>query len=221
MKFQLLLPLLMVLLTGGCNVPLGGFASDDAPQEAPPAVYAGLAGQRVAVMVWASSPIRTEFNQIQLDLARMLENKLIARLGPEPEKDSKKAQTSSMQFLNAGSVVRYQREHPEVEALPITEVAPKLGRSLRLIYIEVEEFQIQSPQSILLLKGIGKATLRVVEVENGQAHIALEEKGITVLYPKDSPAGVVPTDKINERTVYEGTVTRLAEKIAQRFERKG
>jgi hypothetical protein len=214
----LMLSLLIVML-GGCNIPLGGFATDEPPKDVPPATYPGLPGQRAAIMVWALGPIRTEFNQIQIDLARMLQNKIVAAL--EPEKDQKKPEAPLIQFLNPGSVVRYQREHPEIEALPIVEVAPKLGAPLRLIYIEVEEFQIQSPQSIMLLKGFAKVTLRVVEVdERKQAKVVLEEKDIVAFFPKGAPAGVVPSDKLNERTVYEGTITRLADRISQRFTAK-
>jgi hypothetical protein len=209
---------LLVLMVGGCSMPLGGLLSDDdTPKDNPPATYNGLLGQHCAIMVWATGPIRTEFNQIQLDLARVLQNKIMAEFAPEKE-DKKKPAEPPLQFLNPGSVVRYQREHPEIEALPIAEVAPQLGAPLRLIYIEIEDFQIQSPQSLLLLKGYAKATLRVIEVDaRKQAKVVLEEKDITAFYPKDAPAGVVPTDKLNERTVYEGTVIRLAERLAQRF----
>jgi hypothetical protein len=196
--------LLLGLISIGCPGCAGGGTSDDEAAEKPEVTYAGLAGQTCAVLVWADLATRTEFNQAQIDLARALQGKLV------------KPEVPASQFIDPRSVVRYQREHPEMEGLPITEVAPHLGVT-RVVYVEIEQLQTQSPRSILLLKGAAKATLRVVEVAQGKARIAFEEAGITASYPRDVREGVVPGDRINERTVYEGTLLELATKLAARF----
>jgi hypothetical protein len=207
----------LVLWLGGCK-SVGLDDAENVPTEKPSAIYAGLAGQKVAIMVWADWRTRTEggFSQIQLDMARLLQQDLEQK---EVKSEKKKNPTPTMQFVDPRSIVRYQREHPEITFQPILEVAPRLGAS-RVIYVEIDHFQIQSPKSILLLKGEALANLRVVEVSNGQAKLALEEKEITALYPPNAPEGAVPSDKINERTVYEETLIQLSQKLAGRFKIK-
>jgi len=199
-----------------CLCLSGGCATDQHPQnryvEKPSAVYEGLKGHKSAVMVWADWRTRTEYNQIQVDTAKQLTEKL----EKNPKKDSKKSEAPAMQFVNPASVVRYQREHPEVMSMPIAEVAPKLGAQ-RVIYVEVEEFAAHAPDAIMLLRGHAKVTLRVLEVAGDKATVAFEEAGITANYPPESPEGVVPTDKVNVRTIYEGTLNLLTDKLAARF----
>jgi hypothetical protein len=69
----------------------------------------------------------------------------------------------------------------------------------------------------MILKGSTKANLRVLEVSGGVATLAFQEDGIVARYPRDQPEGVIANDKINVRTIYEGTLDLLAEKLAARF----
>ncbi len=207
------LPLLT--LTGvGCKA---GLTKLDEEKAAAQRTYSGLAGQRVATMVWADFTIRTEFNRVQYDLAEAVQAVLVTRT--RPSKEEKRPQLPGPEFLNAGSVVRYQREHPETQSLPITEVAPRLGVP-RVIYIELEEFRTQPPQSAMLLKGSAKAAIRVIEVEGGKAKVAFEARDISVIYPPNAPEGVVPSDRTNLRTIYDGTVRVMAQRIAEHFREK-
>lgn len=185
--------------------------------------YAGLKGQSAAIMVWTDWHTRNEYPRIQLDLARATQNRLEVayKIKPEPgqeqkEKAKAKEEPPAIEFLNPASVVRFQRERPETEGQPIVQVAPRLGAG-RVIYIELEDFDAHSAQSIMLLKGTAKATLRVVEVVDGRATVVFEEPGIQVHFPPNAPEGVVPDDKRNVRTIYVGTVDRLAEAICARF----
>jgi hypothetical protein len=118
--------------------------------------------------------------------------------------------------VNPASVVRYQRENPGVMSKPIAEVAPALGAG-RVIYVEIEELAAHSPESIMVLKGHAKANLRVLEVDGATARVVFEESGITANYPPESPEGVIPSDNVNVRTIYDGTLNLLAEKLAVRF----
>ena len=203
----------------GCNSSGGDQPSHDYVGK-PEATYAGLAGKHCAVMIWADWRTRTEYNQIQLDTGRLLTGKLEQLLAPkEKDKEKKKDATETAPpatFLNPASVVRFQREHPDIAGIPITAVAPRLGVD-RVIYVEFESFETQSPEAILLLKGSAKATLRVVEVDGSLAHVAFEEAGITAHYPPDAPEGVVASDKVNIRSIYEGTLDLLTDKLAVRF----
>jgi hypothetical protein len=206
----------------GCGTGFGEYRPGDpmkAPVEVPDKVYSGLKGQTAAVMIWADARVRAEYNQIQVDLARLIQNRLVEKTKPSKEKEREKEQAplAGATFLDPRSVVRYQREHPELDGLPIQDVAPRLGVK-RVIYIEMEDFSAHSAKSILLLKGEAKATLRVVEVDdNRKARVVFEEPGLTANFPHNAPEGVIASDKMNVRTVYEGTLEQLADRIAVRF----
>jgi hypothetical protein len=215
--------LLLAALAGGCSSTHGTDPDAQPDIPVPEKTYKGLAGQRCAIMIWANYRDRTEYGQIQLDLARSLEKALTPK--PSEDKDAKKDQqrkSNAPRFLDERSVVRFQHEHPEIDGLPITEVAPRLGYATRIIYVELEQFELRSSRSIMILKGNAKATLRVVEVyPGGKASSVFEEHGIEADYPPNAPEGVVETDKSTPTMIYEGLITRLAQTIAVRFEEQG
>lgn len=185
-------------------------------KDPPPAIYSGLPGQQVAILVWADFATRTEFNQIQLDTTRLLTQKLEVLAAKPIDDKSKSPVLAGSQFLHPGTVVRYQREHPEVWALPVAEVAPRLGVP-RVIFIEFEQFQVQRPEAPLLLRGAAKVNLKVLEIADKKARVTFEESGLEARHPKDAPDGVVMSDKYTLRSVYEKTLGELTDKIALRF----
>lgn len=210
---------LLATMIGGCAAMSADMPDDTPKREKPPATYDGLAGQKIAIVVWADWKTRTEagFSQIQLDLGRLLQKELEQRA--LDTRRGKKEKTTGMEFVDPRTILLYQKQHPELTGMPAIELAPKLGAP-RVIYIEIEDFSVQSPMSIMLLKGLGKATLRVVEVQDSQAKVALEETGIKAEYPHNAPEGLVPSDQVNARTIYQQTLNLLALKLADRFEVK-
>jgi hypothetical protein len=207
--------LFWIFAVGGCT----GSGSSDASTELPAGTYGGLANQQAAVLVWADFGTRTEYNQIQLDTTRLLTGKLEA-LG-RPAKQGGKERPANpalagVQFLHHGSVVRYQREHPEVWTMSIEQVAPRLGVP-RVIFIELVEFQTAEPAAFMLLKGKARANLRVLQIAGGKATTVFEENDITANFPPQAPEGVVASERFTVRTVYEGTLDLLTDKIAARF----
>ena len=207
-----ILSVLTLLVCAGC----GGAASNP---DVPERTYEGLKGQQVGVLVWADWKTRTDFNQIQLDTTRLLQSKLEMMGKPTSAKDAKEAEKMPLAgttFLHPGTVARYQREHPEVWAMPIQDVAPKLGVP-RVIFVEIVHFQAQAPEAIMLLNGKAKVNLRVLDVANGKATVAFEELDITANYPPNMKEGVPVSDKYTLRSVYEGTIDELTTKLALRF----
>ena len=171
--------------------------------------YKGLAHQTVGVMVWADRGISIDWPTIQLDIAGSIQNKL---------KGSKTDEVKETTFpVEVASIVRFQRDHPEIEAQDITEVAPRLGVS-RLIYIEVNDFRTRSAQAIELFRGSIDATLKVIEVEpvpaggQGPAHakIAFQEE-LRAIFPKKSqPEGSIDGQ---DYPIYLGTIDSYSDSV--------
>ena len=195
----------LILLLAGCQIL--GYAASAAPQSVS-ARYRGLQGQSVGVMVWADPGLRMDWGQrLQTDLALSVQNKLAT---------SKADEVKGTTFPDdPRSIVQYQQDYPQVEAMDILKVAPKLGVS-RLIYIEIEQFTTRSSQAVDLLRGEASATVKVVEVSADRtAKIGYVENGVRIVFPpKSRPEGVPGSDVY---PIYVGTVEGLATAVANRF----
>ena len=194
----------------GCTL-FGVLAGKVVPAPTIQPKYTGLKDQTVAIMVWAGDGTLIDFPDVRLDIAGGLQTKL------QQAKDVKTKSLVGITFpVSTASVVRYQENHPENEAKPLTEVAPKLKTS-RVIYVELENLQTRSNASVELYRGNASATLKVVEVppDGGPGKIAYEESGIEVVFPPKSREEGTPAG--NDFVIYRGTVDGLTTEIAKRF----
>lgn len=198
----------VLLLLTGCNII--GALSAKAPRPDIDAAYKGFAGQTVGVMVWADrSTMLVDWPNLQLDLG----NGVAAKLKSAQDAKAEEFVGTTFPFPPA-SYIRYQREHPGVDAQPIVEVAPKL-RVSRLIYIEVNSFSTRVEGSVAMFLGQADVALTVLEINNGKAKVVYSDPHIRVKFPKSAPA----EGEMNksERVMYVGTVDSLCDEIALRF----
>ena len=203
-RSAVLLPLL--LLAGGCNYLAAAAALTPVYQNAK---YNGLANQSIGVMVWADRGVSIDWPDIQLDTAGALEGKLQA---------SQKAKVPELKGTTwpvvPASIVRYQRDHPEIEAYPITDTAPKLGVT-RLIYVEVQEFRTRSESAVELYRGSLSANIKILEISDGHAKIGYEEDGVRVVFPKRSPPEGAMEGQ--DTAIYAGTLDEFSNAICERL----
>jgi hypothetical protein len=191
----------------GCS--LAGLAANALPAPTVQARYKGLAGQTAAVMVWVDRGVQMDHPSLRLALAGGLQNKL-----REATQKKQKEVIDLAWPYEAASVVRFQDDRPELDALPITDIAPRLNVS-RLVYVEVENFQTRSAESLDLFRGSMTVTVKVVEVAGGTAKVAYEEGGITAVFPRTSPPEGMPG--LGDRKVLAGTVDAITTALAKRF----
>jgi hypothetical protein len=202
---------ILVLMQSGCAF-LGVAAYKLKPPETIQPKYMGLENQSTGVMVWADRGLRIDWPTIQLDLANTVQKKL-ADFQKGKGRESKTLVGTSFPVLPA-SIVRYQKDHPEIEAMPITDIAPKLGVK-RLIYVELEDFATRSDQQLALFRGTANCTVKVVEINNGEARVTFEQNNVTTHFPpKAPPEGV---NAFGDLRIYAGTVDALATEVARLF----
>lgn len=206
----LLLALGGVLLAGAAGCAALGYAAAVMPKPPIKAAYEGLAGQSVGVMVWVDRSIRIDYPTLQLDVANAIQVKLQAA-----QKDKKDELKATLFPVEPRSIARYQADHPETDATPITEVAPNLNVS-RVIYVEVTDFSTRPEGSLELFRGEMMGALTVVAVdEAGRSKVVFEEKNIRVTFPPKAPPEGVPSS--NDVRIYTGTADDFTTQIAQRF----
>jgi hypothetical protein len=205
----------LVPLTGGCSAL--GYVAAVIPGAGTKARYAGLAGQKVAVLAWTDRAVTYDFGALPADVSMGVENKLVQAANPKIDLEELKGTT----FVDPRQVVRWQKNHPELENRSLEEVAPKVAAALgctRVIYLEVSPFSIFDPNTPVLLKGSAQTTIRVAEVGNGGAvKLGYEEAGVVSAFPDKAPEGVPQTDAVTPTYVYQGLVNQITTDVARRF----
>jgi hypothetical protein len=209
LAFRFSLFVLLPLATG-CQL-LGLVAYKLTPPPTIQPKYTDLHDKSVGVMVWSDRFVRTEWQGAQLDLANSVQAKF--KKLQEAKKPPKQLNGATFPVLPA-SIVRYQKDHPDIEAVPITDVAPKFGVQ-RLIYVELEELATRSDASVDLFRGAAKATVRVIEVNDGQANAAFEQTNVQVAFPPKAPLEGIPN--VGDYRIYVGTIDALATEIVHLF----
>lgn len=198
---------LLPLAAAGCNIV--GAAAQLLPPEVKPPSYVGLQEQDVAVMVWTEQRTRMDFPTVGLDLAAAVQGRLNAN------KEKQKVLKGLRFPYEARSIVRFQRDHPEIDAIPVAQVAPRLAGISRLIYVELEQFGTRSDAAPDLYRGNAVASIKVVEIRDGKGTIAFEESGISVVFPDRVPPEGMPGG--SDDLVYRGTLDRLSTAVLHRF----
>ena len=205
----LTLGVLLLPSLSGCSIL--GIVAKGFPEANVPARYSGLAGQSVAVMVWADdSGIQIDWPSILLDTAHGIQSKL--QVAQSTEKPKELENTAFP--IDPTAVVEYQKNHPEVVADSIVDVAPRFGVT-RLIYVEIHGFQTRSDSSIDLYRGAATGSVKVIEVTNGKGRVAFTDDSLRVQFPKVGPEEGLPNR--TDDGMYRGTLDALTTQIVLRF----
>jgi hypothetical protein len=177
--------------------------------------YSDFAGQSIGVMVWLERGIKIDWPRLQLDLANSIEKQLREQTVDAKGKNKAKNLLGATYPVLPASIIRYQTDHPELEALPVTDIAPKFGVS-RLIYVEVEDFGTRSDRTVELFRGTAKASVRLIEIDkNGKAKVAYEKSNIVATFPEKGPPEGSPS--LGDARTYAGTLDAFATEIVHLF----
>ena len=205
-----LMSLLLAAMAMAAGCAIVGVAAHALPPPTIQAAYKGLQNQTAAIMVWADPGVRMDFNNIQVDIARSLQKKMTY--------DEKTLDVNELKGLtwpvDPVRIVRYQHDYPQVNSAPVATVAPKFGVS-RLIYVEIQSVQTRSDVSVDLFRGTIVGSLKVVEIDKGQAKIAYEENNIRAIFPTKSPEEGVPN--ADDYRIYLGVLDEFTTELAKRF----
>jgi hypothetical protein len=194
----------LALGTGGCELIAIGQAARG-PADVEP-INVGLAKQSVAIVVWLDEPLRMDWPRLRYNVAMAVKTALAT---------AKSKDLEGARYIDPGSVVRYQSEHPELETMTVEDVAARLGAT-RVLYIEIGNFQTRSVTSVDLFRGTITATLKVLVVNSTNSPPVakvVHEYSLQSDYPKEKPEG---SDE-PEDTVYDKTVSAFADSVAKLF----
>ena len=171
--------------------------------------YKGFRGQSVAVLVSTDRSTQIDFQQLQLDTARGVQAKLAKA---QPSADELKG-TTFPKDKSPEALYAFQRNNPNLMYEPMVNVAPRLGVS-RLIYIEVESFQLHPEEVPELYRGSMAARVQVFEVAGGVAKSAFDERA-RVSFPERSPEEGLPD--LGDGKTYIGTLDAFTTAVLEKF----
>lgn len=207
LPFALLL-LATLVLPAGCNII--GAVAGKMPKPDIEAAYKGLVNQSVGVMVWVDRETAIQWPSMQLDLAGAIETKL---------KEAQKAEIKDLAGTTfpwpAASYIKYRQEHPEIDSMPITDVAPRFKGVTRLLFVEVNGFATRAEGTTQLYLGTMDVTMRMIEIEGGKGTIAFEEAHIGSKYPESATKdGVLGS---NDSIIYRGSIGVSSTNVVKRL----
>lgn len=199
---------LLLLSLSGCTL-IGALASK-APLPDVDAAYKGLTGKTVGIMVWADKSVLLDWPNLQLDTGNSIINKLLVAQQAEV-----KDMTGVTFPFPPASFVKYQREHPELDAIPVTEYAGKLGVQ-RLIYVEIKDLSTRADGGSNLFLGRINAALKIIEIDDKKAgKLGYQEDNIRAQFPeKAQKEGILNG---NDRLMYTGAVNIATNEIVKRL----
>ena len=208
MRFKRLALSSLLLGLGGCQL-LGALAAK-APVPDVDAAYKKLAGHTVGIMIYADKSVLLDWPNLQVDAGNSIINKLLIA----QQADVKDMKGVKFPYPPA-SFVKYQREHPELDAVPVTEYAGKLGVE-RLIYVEVNDLSTRADGGSQLYLGKIDATLKVIEMDDKKVGtIGFSEEGMKSQFPEKAPReGVL---NANDRAMYAGAVNSMTNDVVKRL----
>lgn len=189
--------LLATCLTAGCR-------------DSVDASYSGLQGQSVASMAWADRSLRTDFPNVQFDVAAAVQLKLQQATESKTAPELKE----STYPVRSESINQYQEDYPQIETMAIADVAPKFGVS-RLVYVEIEQLRTRSVGSWDLFRGFMQGTVRVIEIDAGKGRIGFEDRNVIAVFPPKTPEEGIPSG--NDEIIYRGIVNEFSKQVALLF----
>jgi hypothetical protein len=199
-----------LLSTAGCTA-LGVAAAKLGPPPKVAAAYKDLAGRSVGIMVWADRGLRIDYQGIQIDVARGIQNKL--QLAQSEAKRKELKETSFP--VKPESIYNYQRQYPQMEAMQLVDVAPKMGVQ-RLIYVEITDFSTRPEPSIELFRGSIGGTVKVIEIgPDKKAKVVFTDNDVRAVFPKSAPQDGVPN--AGDFRIYRGTTDAFTTEVVHRF----
>ncbi len=194
----LLVALLAASVVAGCQLLAIPFAEREATREIP--AEFDLTAERLLVFPYVSYDISYEFNNLPLHLMQQV----ILRLD----------NTKVGRVIDPREVLAFQQNNLDWQSMPVERIGQHFKVD-KVLYLEVEAFGIREWQSANLYRGRAEVAMQVVTVPTADRPAMVPYEGtVNLTLPEDRPIG---TSEISEDGMYQATLIRLSESIANKF----
>jgi len=190
-----------VSAAGGCR--FAGWAADAAlgdADESVEAVYKGLAGKRVAVLVAAPQATLYRHPQAPLKIGRCVSGHLAENV-------------DGITLSDPAQLNTFHLRNPHWPAIPPSRLMQRLGVE-RMVVIDLAEYATHEPGNAHVLQGIVVGRVGVSAAEADHPDVQVFSQVVSARYPAGSPIGVVGGD---EQTIELGMLDMFARRTAGLF----
>lgn len=195
-------------VAGGCDLfQAAAYVLTPDPTQTIEAEYGGLAGQKVAIIVYADQEILYVAN------ADVQTAMYVAQAFKEAQDHG---DLRGMELVPVTETIRFQQRSDWYNMR-----VPQIGRHFnadRVLYIELEEYARREPGSPNLLRGRISATLKVYQVskagEPPPRRNPVYATRLGIVWPEDSPLMMSDENLIR---VEAGMLARFAKRVARKF----
>lgn len=184
---SIILLLLLAVSFSGCK-PTGYLLYLIAPGSRMTTVdaeFEGLAGNSVAVVVFADPAILCDYPMVRLDLSTVLAAEL-------------KKHLKGVTVIDPRRVLKFQDANLYWDAIPKSQLAEQLGAKY-MLFISLVEYSSREPGSTNLFRGRIVAETSVYQSSSPRSAPVWRGKEIRVAYPEAAPVGLMSDDDRNIR----------------------
>lgn len=191
--------LALAALLGGCKAIAAPFLMwGEEPMREVPAEFPHLAGQRVAIAVWADSNTLFEYPYVAVELSEHV------RTAIQPN-------VPRVSFVSNRDVVDYQKANPDWDREDPTVVGARF-RADRVLLIELTQYTTRDPESTHLLRGMIAANLRVYDATQPNTR-PLWSGMVETVYPEQGTAAWGTSESDVRRAAMEDFALKAAQKF--------
>ncbi len=207
-KFYKLLTALILLVCSifisGCNLlafPMYAMNANKTKKVLPE--YAGLAGKRICIWVWADESLMFDYPAIRLDIATHVKYFI--------------QQHIKCDIVDPIEVDKYRKSNYQVDILSPVEIGKHFKADL-VLFIEVNDFGTQMPDSPELLQGHLSAHCVLYDCKGTMPITSPSRKlwsgNINIVYPKDRPVSAAQMNALAMRSII---LKLFGEQLAKKF----
>jgi len=165
------------------------------------AEFGGLAGKKVAVVVYADEVIRYDYPAAPLDVSYALAAEMRKRL-------------SGTSLVAPERVAKYQQENVYWDSMDKGKLGATLGADY-VLYVTLVEFSTIEPGSLHLYRGRIACEIDVYEAGRTERDGHVFDGGdLRVVWPEEAPVG---RPGLDDRQIIYATSRLLAEKLVRKF----
>ncbi len=180
---------------------LGYLLSPEPAKQTVEAEFNGLAGGRVAIMVFSDERVQYEYPYARLTLSAVVRAELTERI-------------KDVTVIDPTRVCEYQDEHIDWDSMDKTVLAKDLGADY-VLFVVLVEYSTREPGSVNLYRGriTAQVGLYQADLPEQSARVWRCDR-LAVVYPLEDPVGLLGEDD----RVIRGTVERMfADALVKKF----
>jgi hypothetical protein len=181
------------------------------------AEYGGLAGKKLAVLVYMDDRVHSDYPAAHRQITQILAGEFL-RASQDSDRGGRR-ELEDLELIDYEKVLQFQRAHPLWSAMDRGEIASQLGADYVLL-VSIREFSTQDDPNVELYRGNLLATASLYDASKPRGKNCVwpvrgkHKDSFSHTFPKEGPVGVTGR---SDAVVRQGVMRVFAETLTRRF----